>query len=54
MPLPTFTTLGDGPLVLMLHGSGGGFRFFAPQVEALLRGLAAEPDSMPAALTKYE
>lgn len=26
----------------------------APQVEALLRGLAAEPDSMPAALTKYE
>lgn len=35
MPLPTFTTLGDGPLVLMLHGSGGGFRSFAPQVETL-------------------
>lgn len=35
MPLPTFTTLGAGPLVLMLHGSGGGFRSFAPQVETL-------------------
>ncbi|HMN20849.1 MAG TPA: alpha/beta fold hydrolase [Ottowia sp.] len=35
MPLPTFTTLGHGPLVLMLHGSGGGFRAFAPQVETL-------------------
>lgn len=35
MPLPTYTTLGHGPLVLMLHGSGGGFRSFAPQVETL-------------------
>lgn len=35
MPLPTFTTLGHGPLVLLLHGSGGGFRAFAPQVEML-------------------
>lgn len=35
MPLPTFTTLGAGPLVLLLHGSGGGFRSFAPQVETL-------------------
>lgn len=34
-PLPTFTTLGAGPLVLLLHGSGGGFRSFAPQVETL-------------------
>lgn len=33
--LPTFTTLGHGPVVLMLHGSGGGFRSFAPQVETL-------------------
>ncbi|MEZ5608535.1 MAG: alpha/beta fold hydrolase [Burkholderiaceae bacterium] len=35
MPLPTFTSLGSGPLVLLLHGSGGGFRSFAPQVETL-------------------
>ncbi len=35
MPLPTFTMLGSGPLVLLLHGSGGGFRSFAPQVETL-------------------
>lgn len=34
-PLPTFTTLGDGPPVLLLHGSGGGHRAFAPQVETL-------------------
>lgn len=48
MPLPTFTTLGDGPLVLMLHGSGGGFRFFAPQVEALAeRGWRAVAWDMP-------
>ncbi|MEY2954383.1 MAG: hypothetical protein RLZZ401_2470, partial [Pseudomonadota bacterium] len=31
--LPTFTTLGAGPTVLMLHGIGGGHRAFAPQVE---------------------
>jgi 3-oxoadipate enol-lactonase len=34
-PLPTFTTLGNGPLVLMLHGIGGGHLAFAPQVETL-------------------
>ena len=42
--LATFSVLGHGPTVLMLHGSGGGFRAFAPQVEALaslgFRGVA--------------
>jgi pimeloyl-ACP methyl ester carboxylesterase len=33
--LPTFTTLGAGPTVLMLHGIGGGHLAFAPQVESL-------------------
>ncbi|MBX3585300.1 MAG: alpha/beta fold hydrolase [Ramlibacter sp.] len=33
--LPTFTALGSGPTVLMLHGIGGGHLAFAPQVEAL-------------------
>ena len=33
--LPTFTTLGTGPIVLMLHGIGGGHLAFAPQVETL-------------------
>lgn len=33
--LPTFTTLGSGPTVLMLHGVGGGHLSFAPQVETL-------------------
>ena len=33
LPLPHFTSLGSGPLVLMLHGIGGGHRVFAPQVE---------------------
>ncbi|MDO8906243.1 alpha/beta fold hydrolase [Hydrogenophaga sp.] len=33
--LPTFTVLGDGPTVLMLHGIGGGHLAFAPQVETL-------------------
>jgi len=33
--LPTFTTLGSGPTVLMLHGIGGGHLSFAPQVESL-------------------
>ena len=32
--LPTFTTLGSGPTVLMLHGIGGGHLAFAPQVES--------------------
>jgi 3-oxoadipate enol-lactonase len=33
--LPTFTALGAGPTVLMLHGIGGGHLAFAPQVESL-------------------
>ncbi|HZY17381.1 MAG TPA: alpha/beta hydrolase [Ramlibacter sp.] len=33
--LPTFTSLGAGPTVLMLHGIGGGHLAFAPQVESL-------------------
>jgi pimeloyl-ACP methyl ester carboxylesterase len=32
--LPTFTTLGAGPTLLMLHGIGGGNLAFAPQVES--------------------
>jgi 3-oxoadipate enol-lactonase len=31
--LPTFSTLGSGPVLLMLHGIGGGHLAFAPQVE---------------------
>ena len=31
---PTFTALGSGPTVLMLHGIGGGHLAFAPQVES--------------------
>jgi pimeloyl-ACP methyl ester carboxylesterase len=33
--IPSFTVLGGGPTVLMLHGVGGGHLAFAPQVEAL-------------------
>lgn len=33
--LPTFTTLGSGPTVLMLHDADGGHLTFAPQVESL-------------------
>ncbi len=33
--LPTFATLGHGRPVLLLHGSGGGHRAFAPQLESL-------------------
>lgn len=33
--LPSFTALGGGPTVLMLHGIGGGHLAFAPQVETL-------------------
>lgn len=33
--IPTFSTLGAGPTVLMLHGIGGGHLAFAPQVETL-------------------
>jgi 3-oxoadipate enol-lactonase len=32
---PSFTVLGGGPTVLMLHGVGGGHLAFAPQVETL-------------------
>jgi len=35
MIIPTFSTLGGGPTVLMLHGIGGGHLSFAPQVETL-------------------
>ncbi|MES3001639.1 MAG: alpha/beta fold hydrolase [Pseudomonadota bacterium] len=35
MNIPTFTVLGGGPTVLMLHGIGGGHLSFAPQVETL-------------------
>ena len=42
--LATFSTLGHGPTVLMLHDAGGSFRSFAPQVETLaslgFRGVA--------------
>ncbi len=31
--LPTFAGLGSGPIILMLHGIGGGHLAFAPQVE---------------------
>ena len=31
--IPTFISLGAGPVILMLHGIGGGHRAFAPQVE---------------------
>ena len=33
MVIPTFTSLGAGPVILMLHGIGGGHLAFAPQVE---------------------
>ena len=46
--LPTFTTLGHGPTVLMLHGIGGGYRAFAPQVETLAQaGYRAVAWDMP-------
>ena len=35
MILPTFSSLGGGPTVLMLHGIGGGHQAFAPQLETL-------------------
>lgn len=35
MNVPSFTVLGGGPTVLMLHGIGGGHLSFAPQVETL-------------------
>jgi pimeloyl-ACP methyl ester carboxylesterase len=33
--LPTCSSLGNGPVVLMLHGAEGSFRSFAPQLETL-------------------
>jgi pimeloyl-ACP methyl ester carboxylesterase len=48
MLLPHFTALGAGPIVLMLHGAGGNFRSFAPQVERLARaGYKAVAWDMP-------
>jgi pimeloyl-ACP methyl ester carboxylesterase len=35
MNVPSFTVLGSGPTILMLHGIGGGHLAFAPQVETL-------------------
>jgi 3-oxoadipate enol-lactonase len=35
MNIPSFTILGGGPTVLMLHGIGGGHLSFAPQLESL-------------------
>lgn len=32
---PNYSMLGHGPTVLLLHGAGGGYRAFAPQVEVL-------------------
>jgi pimeloyl-ACP methyl ester carboxylesterase len=47
-PLPTFTTLGAGPTVLMLHGIDGGSLAFAPQVESFAsRGWRAVAWNMP-------
>jgi 3-oxoadipate enol-lactonase len=46
--LPTFTTLGAGPVILMLHGIGGGHRAFAPQVETFaMAGYRAVAWDMP-------
>lgn len=48
MLLPHFTALGAGPIVLMLHGAGGGYRSFAPQVESLaMAGFRAVAWDMP-------
>ncbi|WHZ09891.1 MAG: Hydrolase, alpha/beta fold family [Burkholderiaceae bacterium] len=47
-PLPTFTTLGAGPTVLMLHGVDGGSLAWAPQVESFAsRGWRAVAWNMP-------
>jgi 3-oxoadipate enol-lactonase len=46
--LPTFTTLGAGPMLLMLHGAEGGHRAFAPQVETFANaGFRAVAWDMP-------
>lgn len=46
--LPTFSTLGSGPTVLMLHDADGDHLTFAPQVETLaLSGYRAVAWNMP-------
>lgn len=46
--LPTFTTLGSGPTVLMLHDADSGHLSFAPQVETLAsQGYRAVAWDMP-------
>ena len=35
LPLPTFSTLGSGPTILLLHDADGDHLTFAPQVETL-------------------
>ncbi len=48
MTLPTFTTLGTGHTVLMLHGASGTHLAFAPQVESLaMAGYRAVAWDMP-------
>jgi 3-oxoadipate enol-lactonase len=48
MNIPSFTVLGHGPTVLMLHGVGGGHLSFAPQVESLANaGFRAVAWDMP-------
>ncbi len=47
-PLPTFTTLGSGPTLLMLHDIGGSHLAFAPQVESFaMAGYRAVAWNMP-------
>ena len=47
-PLPTFTTLGSGPTLLMLHDIGGSHLAFAPQVESFaMAGYYAVAWNMP-------
>ena len=47
-PLPTFTTLGSGPTVLMLHDADSGHLSFSPQVETLAtQGYRAVAWDMP-------
>jgi len=48
MLLPHFTALGAGPIVLFLHGAGGSYRSFAPQVEHFaIAGFRAVAWDMP-------
>lgn len=48
MTLPTFSTLGTGPTVLMLHGIAATHLAFAPQVESLaMAGFRAVAWDMP-------